>query len=61
LSKRTDLYALYAKIKNENSSRNNFSVGTALQAPDVAGSTTLGSAGAGADPTGFGVGVRHTF
>ncbi|MES2355942.1 MAG: porin [Pseudomonadota bacterium] len=50
MSKRTDLYALYAKIKNEDNSSNNFSVGTALPA-----------FGAGADPTGFGVGVRHTF
>ena len=49
LSKRTDFYALYTKIKNDDNSRNNFTV------------NLVGTVANGADPQGFGVGLRHTF
>ena len=50
-SKRTDFYALYTRIKNDDNSRNDFTV-------NVLG---LVAANNGADPQGFGVGLRHTF
>ena len=48
-SKRTDFYALYTQIKNDDNSRNDFSV------------NGIGGVANGADPQGFGVGLRHTF
>ncbi|HVK56160.1 MAG TPA: porin [Burkholderiales bacterium] len=48
-TKRTELYALYVNIDNDTNSSNTFGV------------NTLAGAGAGADPRGFGVGVKHTF
>lgn len=50
LSKRTELFAHYANLKNE--SNNNYNFGTNAIAGGVA---------AGADPKGFGVGIKHTF
>ena len=47
-SKRTDVYAVYSKVKNEINSRNNFAIN---------GIASVN----GADPTGLGVGFRHTF
>ena len=57
LSKRTDVYALYTRIKNDDNSRNDFSI-NAVSAQTTSGISTLA---AGADPQGFGVGFRHTF
>lgn len=54
LSKRTDLYAVYAKISNDPAATYNFAV-----SPVNAG-TAVASA-AGSDPTSFGLGVRHAF
>lgn len=48
-SKRTDVYGVYSKIKNETNSRNDFAI------------NGVGGVANGADPTGFGVGIRHTF
>lgn len=48
-SKRTDVYGVYSKIKNETNSRNDYAIN---------GVTGVAN---GADPTGFGVGIRHTF
>jgi len=50
-SKRTDFYALYTRIKNDDNSRNDFPV----NAIGIAATSN------GADPTGFGVGLRHVF
>ena len=47
-SKRTDFYAIYAKVTNQTNSRNNFSIN---------GISSVN----GADPVGVGVGLRHTF
>jgi len=52
LSKRTDLYALYTEIKNEDHSANDFAVN-----PVIGG----GEVGAGAKPKSLGAGIRHTF
>jgi predicted porin len=48
LSKRTELYALYSRIRNDAAASYDFST------------NAIGTA-AGADPTGFGAGIRHTF
>lgn len=48
-SKRTDLYALYTRIKNDDNSRNDFAVGA------------IGGVANGADPQGIALGIRHTF
>jgi predicted porin len=48
-SKRTDVYGVYSKIKNETNSKNDFAI------------NGVTGVAAGADPTGFGVGIRHTF
>ena len=48
-SKRTDFYAAYSKIKNENNSRNDYAI------------NPVGGVANGADPAGFGAGFRHTF
>ena len=52
-SKRTQGYAFYTKIKNEQNAQYTFSIGGS---PAVAGSTP-----AGADPQAIGVGIRHSF
>jgi predicted porin len=49
LSKRTELFAHYIKIKNDANAQYTFGV------------NTLSGVAAGADPEGFGVGVKHTF
>ncbi|HJW01953.1 MAG TPA: porin [Azospira sp.] len=49
-SKRTQAYAVYSRIDNKDNS--NFSFG---------GGNSLGTVGAGSNPTAFGVGVRHSF
>jgi predicted porin len=48
-SKRTDVYGIYSKIKNETNSRNDYAIN---------GVTGVSN---GADPVGFGLGIRHTF
>ena len=48
-SKRTDFYALYTRLKNDDNSRNDFAV------------NGIGGVANGADPQGFGVGLRHAF
>jgi predicted porin len=54
LSKRTTVYALYTKLSNDSQS------GYALSgASDVGGATT--SAGVGASPSAFALGMRHSF
>ena len=50
LSKRTELYALYTTIRNDAAAQYN-----------LPASLALGTVAAGADPTGFGAGIRHTF
>lgn len=54
LSKRTEVYALYTQIKNDSNSWNNFAINS---------SNALGLTGQsrGADPRGYGVGIKHTF
>jgi predicted porin len=49
LSKRTSAHAYYSKITNEAAASHDFYV------------NGVGAIGAGADPTGYGVGLRHTF
>ena len=49
-SKRTQAYAVYSRIDNKDAS--SFSFG---------GGNSLGTVGAGSNPTAFGVGVRHSF
>jgi predicted porin len=49
LSKRTELFAHYIKIKNDQNAQYTFGV------------NTLSGVAPGADPEGFGVGVKHTF
>jgi predicted porin len=49
LSKRTDLYAAYAAIRNDSNSRNDFG---------IAG---IGGVNGGADPRGVAFGMRHVF
>jgi predicted porin len=53
LSKRTTVYALYAKIKNDNNAR--FDLGRAQGVTDFTTTTN------GDDPSVFGVGMKHTF
>lgn len=48
-SKRTDVYALYTYIDNDDLASYNF------------GFNALAGAGVGSDPSGFGIGIRHTF
>lgn len=62
LSKRTDFYAVYAQIRNEANSRNDFAVNAiGLPAPTLATGVLTSNGGNGADPRGIGVGFRHTF
>lgn len=56
LSRRTDVYVLWAKIKNDPFANYDFSVNNV----GVSG-TTGASSRHGADPRGYGVHVRHTF
>lgn len=49
LSKRTEVYALYSKIENDTNATYNFAT------------NALGGIGAGSDPRGFGLGIKHTF
>jgi predicted porin len=58
-SKRTDVYALYVYIDNDDLASYNFGV-NALAAPALGG-TIGGTAGVGASVSGFGLGIRHTF
>jgi predicted porin len=53
LSKRTTVYALYAKVKNDNNAE--FDIGRAQGIGDTT-TTTVGD-----DPSVFGVGMKHTF
>jgi predicted porin len=48
LSKRTELYALYSRLRNDQAAAYDFST------------NAIGTA-TGADPTGFGAGIKHTF
>lgn len=57
LSKRTMLKAVYSKITNESAGRYDYYHG----AVGIANVNTGGTAGVGADPVGFGVGLRHSF
>lgn len=56
LSKRSEVYAFYTKIRNDESARYTLTIGGPAEL--VSGGT---SAGAGADPTALGLGIRHTF
>lgn len=48
-SKRTDVYALFSKVDNDDLAAYNF------------GFNGLSGAGVGSDPSGFGLGIRHSF
>ncbi|MCG9031358.1 porin [Laribacter hongkongensis] len=50
LSKRTQAYAFYTRISNDENAKINF-----------ANNPIAGGVGAGSNPTGFGLGVKHTF
>lgn len=52
-SKRTQAYALYSKLTNDSNANYDFHVGSVVAATGV---TSVG-----ADPTSFGVGLRHSF
>jgi predicted porin len=54
LSKRTTVYALYTKLSNDSVASYTLS-----GASDVGGATT--SAGVGASPSAFALGMRHSF
>ncbi len=54
LSKRTTAYAFYAQVKNDNAAR--FGLGSGAGDSDRTANAT-----AGADPSVFGVGVKHSF
>jgi len=56
LSKRTELYALYTKIKNDSTASYNFAT-NGLGAANVAS----GGVSPGSDPTAYGIGVIHNF
>ena len=56
LSKRTTAYALYAKVKNDSAAA--FGLGNNSSASNT---VTLSSATAGADPSVFGIGLKHSF
>jgi predicted porin len=58
LSKRTEFYALYVKIKNDSAVNRDFMVGVNPLGVDGQGN---GALPLGADPTGFGVGLIHKF
>ncbi|MGH9961153.1 MAG: porin, partial [Pyrinomonadaceae bacterium] len=58
-SKRTDVYALYVYIDNEDLASYNFGV-NALAAPALGG-TIGGTVGVGSKVSGFGLGIRHSF
>lgn len=54
LAKTTQVYAFYTQISNEDRARYTFTIGGATA---VVGGSTV----AGADPSAFGVGIRHAF
>jgi predicted porin len=62
LSKRTEVYALYTRIENDNNSRNDFGTNPfsniSTSAAAAAPAFTVAN---GSDPQGFGVGIKHTF
>ncbi len=58
LSKRTMVHAFYSKITNGNAGEYDFYVNGAMRSP---ASTTALGASDGADPTAYGVGIRHSF
>lgn len=58
-SKRTDVYALYVYIDNDDLASYNFGV-NALAAPALGG-TIGGTAGVGSAASGFALGIRHSF
>lgn len=58
LSKRTMLKAVYAKIKNESASNADFYTAAVQSNGTVPVTSALAT---GADPQGFGIGLRHTF
>ncbi|MBP8814143.1 MAG: porin [Laribacter sp.] len=55
LSKRTQAYAFYTRINNDDNSKINFANNP------IANSSGVGGVGAGSNPTGFGLGLKHTF
>jgi predicted porin len=54
LSKRTTLKAYYSRINNKDESRYNYGIGRIISAPN-------NNIGIGSNPTGFAVGLRHSF
>lgn len=58
LSKRTELYAFYTKIRNRESASYTLTIGGPAQVSTPAAGT---GAGVGSDPAAAGVGIRHSF
>lgn len=55
-SKRTSVYGVYSKITNKANGNYDFGAGAA-----VANASSVAAISAGADPTAFGIGLRHSF
>lgn len=57
-SKRTQVYAFYTEIDNDDAASYTFTIGGSA---NVATPGAVGGAGVGSDPEAFGLGIRHTF
>ncbi|MGH8709884.1 MAG: porin [Burkholderiales bacterium] len=64
LSKRTEVYAAFVRIINDSRAAYNFganALGTTITGSQTTGFTPGTGIGAGADPTGYGIGIIHVF